>query len=300
MTDSFEQEIRRRVSQGQTHEEISQFLRSVMPSCHRSLSPRNVRRFCTQRGIHYRSGLTDFQLDNVVSSTVYRIGHSYGRRAMQGLLRSRGIFVSQRRLGLSLRRIFPMAHAQRTANVIQHLNPIPYRANFFGEMLHLDQIEKLNMFRVVHVLAVDGYSRKIVGFITIPKKNHIAICRYLFRPILHVYGIWQQVRMDHGTEFALVTTVQQHIAHLRSSSDRYPVLRSLSRHNHRAERLWPEVNAKVNYPIKRVLVRMEEARQIDMEDNITKFCVSWVTINVANVPVQEFIQSWNAHTQECS
>ena len=96
--------------------------------------------------------------------------------------------------------------------------------------------------------------------------------------------------MDHGTEFALVSTVQQYIAHLQSSSDFYPVLRSLSRHNHRAERLWPEINAKINYPFKRVLVRMEEMQRIDLEDGVTKFSVSWVTTNVIIVPIKEFIR----------
>ena len=43
--------------------------------------------------------------------------------------------------------------------------------------------------------------------------------------------------MDHGTEFALVSTVQQLFAHMRVPCDRHPVLQSLSRHNHRAERL---------------------------------------------------------------
>ena len=66
--------------------------------------------------------------------------------------------------------------------------------------------------------------------------------------------------MDHGTEFALVSTVQHLLAHMRVSRDRHPVLRSLSRHNHRAERLWPEVNARINYPVKRILVRMEESQ----------------------------------------
>ena len=74
------------------------------------------------------------------------------------------------------------------------------------------------------------------------------IYRYLFHPVLLRHFIWQQLRMDHGTEFALVSTVQ-HLAHMRVSSDRHPVLRSLSRHNHRAERLWPEVNARINYPV---------------------------------------------------
>ena len=37
--------------------------------------------------------------------------------------------------------------------------------------LHLDQNEKVVMYGMTHVVAVDGYSRKIVGFITLPVKK---------------------------------------------------------------------------------------------------------------------------------
>lgn len=151
------------------------------------------------------------------------------------------------------------------------MNPIPYHATFFGENLHFDQNEKLNMYGIVHVLAVDGYSRKIVGFIMLPRKNPTAIYRYLLHPVLLRHGIWQQLHMDYGTEFALVPTVQ-HLAHMRVSRDSSCFM-SLSRHNHRAERLWPQVNARINYPVKRIFVRMEESQQIDM-NGITKFSVS--------------------------
>ena len=69
------------------------------------------------------------------------------------------------------------------------------------------------------------------------------------------YGLWQQVRVDHGTEFTLVVTVQ-HLAGLRLWQDRLPSLQSTSCQN-RFERLWPEINQRINYPVKRVLVEME-------------------------------------------
>lgn len=50
------------------------------------------------------------------------------------------------------------------------VNPVVYRANYFREKLHFDQNEKLVMYGVTHVLAVDGYSRKIVGFVTMPRR----------------------------------------------------------------------------------------------------------------------------------
>lgn len=71
---------------------------------------------------------------------------------------------------------------------------------------------KLSMYGVTHVMAVDGYSRKIVGMITIPVKNPITIYNTLMKPLLETEGMWEQVRLDHGTEFAVVVTVQQHFS----------------------------------------------------------------------------------------
>ena len=100
--------------------------------------------------------------------------------------------------------------------------------------------------------------------------------------------------MDHGTEFVLVTTVQQLLAFHLDHVDHHPVVRSMSRNNHRAERLWVEVNRRVNYPVKEILVTMEGDEEIDMTDELTKFCVSWVTINVVSPAVKNFV-SWNFH-----
>ena len=69
---------------------------------------------------------------------------------------------------------------------------------------------------------------------------------------------------------------------------------SLSRHNHRAEHIWPEVDQCVNYPIK-LLLYLENGEEIDMADEVSKFCVSWVTISVMSSAVHTFIEAWNSH-----
>ena len=157
---------------------------------------------------------------------------------------------------------------------MRQLNRVPYQASFFGEKLHFDQNEKLNMYSVVHVLAIDGYSRKIVGFVTIQKKNPIMIYDLLFCPILLEYGVWDQLRMDQGTEFNLVISVQYTVANFHNGHHRQSVIQSTSRLNHRTERIWPMINARINYPIKRVLTELENNGFINLSDDTEKFCTS--------------------------
>ena len=217
--ENFDREIRVLVNLGWSYQEISQFLRQVLPSNTPGLSQRSVRRFCSSRGIRrFHSNIDEGTLFNIIYRSVSLLGHSYGRRTMQGFLRSEGINISQRRIGQALRLLFPIAHYERVMTSLRHINPVPYQASYFGEKLHFDQNEKLNMFGCVHVLAIDGFSCKIVGLITIPKKNPVIIYDRLFRQLLQQYGIWDQLKMDHGTEFNLVICVQYSIAHFVCSS----------------------------------------------------------------------------------
>ena len=84
-------------------------------------------------------------------------------------------------------------------------------------------------------------------------------------------------------------TVQHYLAHLRPRQARMPVIQSTSRMNHRVERLWPEVNSRINYPVKRSLVDMEANQEITMHTNSEKFCISWTTINVIQPSMVNFI-----------
>ena len=100
---------------------------------------------------------------------------------MTGLLSSQGIRVSQARVGEAQRRTNPLYHHQRRSSSARLSNPIPYSADYFGHKLHVDQNEKLVMYGVTHVCARDGYSGKVVGFVTMPVKNNIEIYSHLFR-----------------------------------------------------------------------------------------------------------------------
>ena len=100
---------------------------------------------------------------------------------MTGLLAARGLRVSQARVGESLKRTSPQYHHKHSTATARLLNPIPYTADYFGHKVHVDQNEKLVMYGVTHVCARDGYSGKVVGFITMPIKNNIEIYAHLFR-----------------------------------------------------------------------------------------------------------------------
>ena len=131
--------------------------------------------------------------------------------------------------------------------------------------------------------------------VTLPVKNVVAIYDLLLKPLLLTTGLWELVRVDHGREFALVTSVQQSLAPLRGTHTLVPVLQSTSRQNHRVERLWPEGNQRINDPVKQVLVEMENNGEIDMNCEVTKFCVSFVSIMVVSEPTSQFISAWNMH-----
>ena len=87
--------------------------------------------------------------------------------------------IAQNRVGLSIRRVDPLNHAKRRNCTHRLINPIPYRASYFGEKLHMDQNEKT--FCVMHVCAIDGFSGKIVGFISMPIKSNTIIYNELYR-----------------------------------------------------------------------------------------------------------------------
>ena len=171
----------------------------------------------------------------------------------------------------------------------------PYQVPFFGQKLHIHVNEKLVMYGAVHVVAVDGFTRKVVGFSTMPRDNGITIYNTIMRPLLLSEGIWDQLQFDCGTEFSLICTVQEHLSHLRVHQQCQATCQRTSQQNHPAERVWLEIYSQVNYPVKAVLISMENEQMIDMKNPLHKFSVSWVTIKVIASPIQSLIKAWNHH-----
>lgn len=99
---------------------------------------------------------------------------------MIGLLAADGFHVAEKRVGSSLKRVCKPYHDRRVHRTQSLTNPVPYCARYVGEKMHIDQNEKLVMFGVTHVCAVDGYSGMILGFATMPVKNNVIIYRELY------------------------------------------------------------------------------------------------------------------------
>ena len=291
-----ENEIRHLVRIGQSHRQISTLYQQRYPGIH-GLSARSVRRYCDVQDIHR---VSDDELTDLVERCIARYGHTYGRRLMQGSIRSmlgatEGA-VSQRRISAVMRNIAPRALNARTRDLLIRTNPLPYYAPYFGYKAHLDQNEKnAQQFGLTHVCLIDGCSRFIAGYISIPVKNPILIYEFLFLPAVRKYGLWEQIRTDHGREFYLLHFVQHVLGPFRRETSRVPSRMTKSTDNYVAERVWPEINSRINYPLKRALIYVVENFDYDLEDPVVSYSLSWISLYVSADAIEHFINSWNYH-----
>ena len=182
--EAYEDFIREKVEKERwTHQRVASYLQQANPA-ERGLSLRTVERFCTEKGISKLTPIPDDHLDRVVATSISKVGPTYGRKMMKGMLTSHGIHVAEKRLASSMQRMNPSHHQARCTATESQTNPQPYHADYFGHKLHVDQNEKLAMFGVTHIAAIDGYSAKIVGFVTMPIKNNLEIYEHLYRYVI--------------------------------------------------------------------------------------------------------------------
>ncbi|XP_072557125.1 uncharacterized protein [Paramormyrops kingsleyae] len=255
---------------GKTHAEISIALQHLgVQTC----SEMSVRRFCIQHQLQRKRHVSDTDLETAIVSSIHKTGSSYGRKFMTGYLSSVGVRAGECRVGRILKDVHQPYNEERRKGA-RNLNPVPYNAEYMGHKLHMDQNEKMVMFGVTHVLAVDGFSSKIVAEATMPVKNNLVIYEDIYRVAVANNGMWDQVRVDHGREFYLALYMQEKLAQHRHNIDRQPYVQTAS---------------------SRALVHLLDQELLNMEDNVTKFCVSNLACQVSQIGLARVVQSWNCH-----
>ena len=110
-----------------------------------------------------------------------QVGQHLGQENTRRVLRDAGVRVGLGRIGKSVKRVKAVPQEIQRQNTIDRDNPIICDAWYFGKILHLDKNEKLGMFGVTYVTALDVYSGKIVAGVTTPRKNNLVIYDRIYR-----------------------------------------------------------------------------------------------------------------------
>ena len=90
---------------------------------------------------------------------------------MCGFLAAEGMRIAESRVGTALHDVNPHYQHARQERTQSELNPKLHQASHFGNKIHMDMNEKLVRLGGTHVCAIDGYSGKIVEFISMPVKE---------------------------------------------------------------------------------------------------------------------------------
>ena len=163
-----------------------------------------------------------------------------------------------------MRNVAPVANEARARDLRDRTDPIPYYSPYFGYKCHLDQNEKIGQdYGCTHVVMIDGCSRLVAGFVSLHGKNPVSIYAFVFRQALCKYGIWEQVRTKHAREFALVGFTQNVFSHYRLEGTSRAYKQTTLTENNVAERFWPEVNSRINFPIKHAVNALRNTMQDD-------------------------------------
>ena len=234
---------------------------------------------------------------------------------MTGLLRALARVPSgQQQVGASLRRVHPGYHQTRQSLTQRQTNPSPYIARYFGEKLHIKWktsciwgYTHLCSGWLFRIMALLNANQEQCHHLWIHLSVSVLISNVMF-VLLHVGRYsesmdsrisWEWIVVENGTLLCLLSSSFPIIAMTRpkppltqTSSKKFNhvlvahnylchidmIIIIIYMHNHIVERMWVEVNTSVNYPIKMILQEMTDANENNMDNEIHKYCTSWLTV----------------------
>ena len=103
----------------------------------------------------------DFVFEQILFTKAFlQVGSTYDRKMIKGYVQQKyKVNISQRRTSNALQVAAPKYHQRRQTNTARLTYPIPDKADYFRRKLHIDQNEKLVMYGVTDVTAIDGHSQ---------------------------------------------------------------------------------------------------------------------------------------------
>lgn len=162
----------------------------------KKVSIRSLKIFMRENGIRLR--MESSELEDAIRCATNEVGGAYGRKMMKGYLESKNVRAGVNRIGQLQQATAPQYHENRRNDTQRQLNPGVYCAPHFGYNIHVDQNEKLGMYNIVFVIAVDGCSCYIVAYDIMPRKNNITIYSNVYCKAVVEFGLWDQLIADGG------------------------------------------------------------------------------------------------------
>jgi len=100
--------------------------------------------------------------------------------------------------------------------------------------------------------------------------------------------------MDYEQEFCSYVFIQVLLKLYWYDKRRMPCGQTQSTQNYVAECMWPEINQRINYLVKRVFLVLLVKEEFVLGDAGTKFCISWLAVHTCH-NLQQLVNSWNFH-----
>ncbi|CAM4574571.1 unnamed protein product [Leuciscus chuanchicus] len=173
----------------------------------------------------------------------------------------------------------------------------PYSVPAPLSLWHIDGNHKLIRWRIVVHGGIDGFSHKIM-YLKASDNNRASTVLQCFLEAVHVHGLPQRVRSDHGGEDVDVAGFMlEHPDRGPGRCSKTRVQNTRSVHNQRIERLWRDLWCTVIHIYYVAFQHLEDiAVIIDPNSDVHITCLHYVMIPRLNWHLKFFSDSWARHT----